>query len=402
MAIKDNMQRINTDELDIGMQVLELDRPWVESPFTVHGFKIKSPHELRALRECCKYVYIVAKPKADATGAKLQPRRKYKDKLTVQQAMPMAISAHRQARSVVKGYLKNLRLGQDFDVNGAKQAVKECVNSVIANRDAILWLTLLKNVDEYTAEHSLNVGLLSIVLGRAEGLAPSDLETVGLCGILHDMGKSEIPLDILNKEGAFSDREFEIMKSHTTKGYRILSKKADVTQAAAEVAYSHHERLNGRGYPRGLAADDISYFTRIVAIADTYDAITSKRVYSSARNAQDALAILIGAKGSHYDANLVDRFVASMGVYPAGSIAELSTKEIGIILPTAMDKQNTPRVLVVRDSNKEKCTERIIDLSEEPIDKKGKPIKVYHLLSDGIFGINLQKYHEKITKSGEL
>ena len=150
--------------------------------------------------------------------------------------------------------MKNVRLGKDFESSVAKKAVKQCVDSVIANQEAMLWLSLLKDADEYTARHSLNVGLLAIILGRAEGLEPTDLETLGLCGMLHDMGKSKIPLDILNKEGAFSGEEFDLVKAHTTHGFNILSEKADLIDEVANVAHSHHERLNGKGYPRALPA----------------------------------------------------------------------------------------------------------------------------------------------------
>ena len=215
--------------------------------------------------------------------------------------------------------------------------------------------------------------------------------------MLHDMGKSKIPLEILNKEGAFSDEEFDIMKTHTTWGYKILTEKPDVIAEVANVAHSHHERLNGRGYPRALPAEDISYFTRIVAIADTYDAITSKRVYSPAKTSLEALRILIGAKGSHYDPDMVDRFVECIGIYPAGSVAELSNGEVGIVLPSEQEQRQTPKVLVVRDSDKKPCSEKLVDLCEEQEDNKGRRLKINHLLSDDAFGIDLKKFHEQGT-----
>ena len=388
--------KINCEQLKIGMKVVELDRPWIESPFTVHGFLITTNDDIKKLQDCCQYVYVAIKNKAKVdTRGKTLKRQTYSNTQPFQQALPQAKSAHRQAKSVVKGFFKNLRLGQTFETSVAKKAVKQCVDSVIANQEAMIWLGLLKDVDEYTARHSLNVGLLSIVLGRAEGLSPADLETVGLCGMLHDMGKSKIPLEILNKEGAFSEEEFETMKTHTTLGYNILKEKSDVISEVANVAYSHHERLNGKGYPRALSADDISYFSRIVAIADAYDAITSKRVYSPSKTSLEGLKILIGAKGSHFDAKLVDRFVECIGIYPAGSIAELSNGEIAIILPSPREQRDIPKVLVVRSSDKKTCPEKTINLSEQPKGSAGELITIKHLLSDGAFGIDLSKYHQR-------
>lgn len=397
MASDSTAIRINCEHLTIGMKVVELDRPWVNSPFTVHGFRISSHSEIQKLQASCEYVYISApkaKPEDEASGQHLK-RQNYTNTQSFQQALPRAKSAHRQAKSVVKGFFKNLSLGQDFETSVAKKAVKQCVDSVIANQEAMLWLGLLKDVDEYTARHSLNVGLLSIILGRAEGLSPAELETVGLCGMMHDMGKSKIPLEILNKEGAFTDEEFEIMKTHTTLGYDILREKSDITDEVANVAHSHHERLNGRGYPRALPPEEITYFSRIVAIADAYDAMTSKRIYSSAITSLEGLRILIGAKGSHFDPALVDRFVECIGIYPAGSVAELSTGEIALVLPSPLEQRNSPNVLVIRDKDKNPCEERRINLDEHHEDNKGQRLKIKHLLSDDAFGIDLAKYHEQ-------
>jgi HD-GYP domain-containing protein (c-di-GMP phosphodiesterase class II) len=395
LSSNDQILRVSCGQLKIGMKVVELDRPWIESPFTVHGFTIATSEDIKKLQNSCRYVYIASKNKLSVdTGGKNLKRQTYRNTLSFEQALPQAKSTHRQAKSVVKGLFKNLRLGQSFETSVAKKAVKQCVASVIANQDAMLWLGLLKDVDEYTARHSLNVGLLSIILGRAEGLSPIELETVGLCGMLHDMGKAKIPLEILNKEGAFSHDEFEVMKTHTTWGYKILNQKSDIDDEIANVAHSHHERLNGRGYPRALPVEEITYFSRIVAIADTYDAITSKRIYSPAKTSLEALRILIGAKGSHYDAKLVDRFVECIGIYPAGSVAELSNGEVGIVLPVAYEQRATPKILVVRDKNKKLCSEKIIDLSHSTPDSKGGILRINHLLSDDAFGIDLKKYHE--------
>ena len=399
MAIRPSqIQRLNVADLRIGMSVVELDRPWLESPFTVHGFKIKTKQELQQLQNLCRYVYVVSKKSkpADPTGEQLR-RHKYRNTMTFEHALPQAKSAHRQAKSIIKGFFKTMRNGHSFDAAVAKRAVKQCVSSVIANQEAMVWLGLLKDVDEYTAEHSLNVAVYSITLGRAEGLSPADLETLGLCGLLHDMGKAKVPLDVLNKEGALSETEFDLLKKHTTYGYEMLMSKQDVPEIAADVAHTHHERLNGRGYPQKLHGNKISYFSRIVAIADAYDAITSTRVYSPAKTALEGLRILLGAQGSHFDAELVNKFINVMGIYPAGSVAELSTGEVGLIIPTPQANNDKPRVLIVRNTDKETCPKKVLDLSQNPKDLHGEVITVKHLLSNGAFGIDLAHYHDKIV-----
>ncbi|MCR8922997.1 HD-GYP domain-containing protein [Dasania sp. GY-MA-18] len=393
------IQRLNVADLKIGMSVVELDRPWLESPFTVHGFKIKTPRELKQLQTLCRYVYVInKKPKPVDPSGEQFVRHKYRNTLTFEHALPQAKSAHRQAKSIIKGFFNNMRAGRSFDATVAKKAVQQCVAAVIANQEAMIWLGLLKDVDEYTAEHSLNVAVYAITLGRAEGLSPADLETLGLCGLLHDIGKAKVPLGILNKEAALTDAEFILLKKHTSHGYEMLMSKHDVPEIAAEVAHSHHERINGRGYPQQLSGDKISYFSRIVAIADAYDAITSTRIYSPAKTALEGLRILLGAQGSHFDSKLVNKFINTLGIYPAGSVAELSTGEAALVLPTPQANNNKPRILIVRDRNKQPCAKRQLDLSQHPKDENGDIISIRHLLSNGSFGIDLAHYHDKITE----
>ena len=435
MSNHEGIQRIDCSHIALGMRVIELDRPWIESPFTIKGFLITTAREIAQLQRHCKYVYIAEVTTTDIVilpaidplaieAVKIEPEyhasipterpqqqisypsdhyqkplgeHSYTDSQSMAKALPEAMSVHSMATSTVKELMADMRLGKTFDTVAAKQVVKQCVDSVIANEKAMLWLSLLKNVDEYTAQHSVNVGLLSIVLGRAEGLSPAELETVGLCGMMHDIGKSIIPQEILNKSGAFSGDEFEIMKTHTTRGYNIITGNPDIETIVAEVAYSHHERLNGKGYPRKLPAENISFFTRIVAIADTYDAITSKRVYSPAKSALEALTVLIGAGGTHFDSELVQRFVECIGIYPVGAIAELSNREVAIVLPSSPEQQDRPRVLRVRDHNKKPCEELLLNLADEPKDQYGEVIRINHLLSEGLFDIELTNYHEQIT-----
>jgi putative nucleotidyltransferase with HDIG domain len=149
-----------------------------------------------------------------------------------------------------------------------------------------------KNADEYTAEHCLRVCVLSVSLGRLIGLAEYELEELGVCGFLHDVGKAKIPDSILNKPGRFTDEEFEIMKSHTVHGKNILISQKGVPASAIDAAHAHHERPDGLGYPRRLSSHQITQFSSIVSIVDAYDAITSKRVYKKARSSIEALRIM--------------------------------------------------------------------------------------------------------------
>lgn len=400
MTSKPPRIRISVKQLKLGMFVADLDRPWIETPFNIHGFRLKSEEHLRLIQQLCDFVYITVPQKKtiDTSGASLE-RVQHPSPINIDETLPQARATYNKAKDVVSNLLGSVRLGQSFETQTVKTLVTQCVESIIENPNAMLWLGLLRDVDEYTAEHSLNVGLLSIIIGRAEGLSKEDLETIGLCGMLHDMGKAKVPLEVLNKPGALTDKEFALMKAHTTLGFKMLQVKSDLPAIVAHVAHGHHERLNGKGYPKQLNANDIPYFYRIVAIADTYDAITSARCYSSAKSSLEGLQILMGVQTTHFDQNLVQQLVSCIGIYPAGSIAELSTGEVGVVLPSPGVQNDTPRVLVVRDQDKNPCKERMLDLSKKPKDDNDNIITIRNLLSDGLFDIHLTSYVEKGTET---
>ncbi len=393
-------EKVSTDQLTIGMYVDELDRPWLETPFLFQGFLINSQEEIDQLQQFCKFVYIdVAQTtvsytaKDGSTKQKVEQRKVFK--VSFEKEFKVAASNYDFAKKSIDNALNGLRLSQDINVQELKVAVKNCVTSVINNPNAMMWLTQIKNKDDYTAEHSLRVGILSIALGRELDMMESELENIGLAGMLHDIGKINIPIDVLNKEGSLSKEEYDLIKTHTTHGRQLLMSKSDAPAVAVDVAYNHHEHINGKGYPRGITAEKIPYFAKVVGVVDAFDAITSDRVYSTARSTLEALRILYDCKGSQFDADIVKAFIQLIGIYPPGHIVELTNGEAGIILSCQPNNKLRPKVIIVRDEQKRLCVERVIDLSLDQKDKNGKPLRVKEVYTDGQFGICLREYKEK-------
>ncbi|MBT8150634.1 MAG: HD-GYP domain-containing protein [Gammaproteobacteria bacterium] len=390
--------RIPVDELKLGMFVKELDCPWIDSPFLVHGFVVREQKQLDQLRALCKHVYIDIT--RDSLSA-LQKRASKPAQTTEYQTSTSFINnladsqkIHRKAKAVVANMFEDFRNGKLFEPAAMRTAVSNCVDNIIANPDSMLWLTMIKNKDEYTAEHSLNVALLSITLGRAEGLSVEQLNELGLCAMLHDVGKVKIPHEILNKEGSLEAAQFDVMKMHTVHGKKLLLSQKNLPSAAADIALSHHEKVDGTGYPRGLTAEEIPYLVKIVAIADAYDAMTSGRVYSVAKPAAEALKLLLRSKNQHHDERLLNRFIDCIGVYPIGSIAELNSGEIGIVLPSESEDNLQPVVLVVRDANKQPCKNRYIDLREAMRPDNGRRYMIRTLHPDPSYGIDLASFND--------
>ncbi|WP_439858630.1 HD-GYP domain-containing protein [Pseudomonas sp. MBLB4136] len=392
---------VAVDDLSIGMYVAKLDRPWTETPFLFQGFLIREQQELHLLREHCQSVWVDAK---QSTGASVQQLGQPADRATREAAiakvkfdnrMQQALPIWQAARESSLRILNAVKFGQSLDVTTVKEVVKECVDHILESPSAMLWLARIKDSDEYTAEHCLRVGILSIALGRELGLMPLELEQVGICGMLHDVGKLKVPDEILNKPGRLTEDEFNVMKLHSIEGRKLLLANGQVPAAAVDVAYSHHERMDGGGYPRGLKANQIPYFAKIIAVVDAYDAINSDRVYSKGRSTMEALRILFDEASTQFDEEVVLAFIRMIGIFPPGEIVELTNGEIAIITACSADHKLKPRLLLVLDSDKKPCKPKIIDLIKNPTDQNGLPYRVGEVHPTGAFGIDIEVYRRE-------
>ena len=329
------------------MFVCDLDRPWIDSPFLLQGFLLETPGDIKTVREVCDYVYV--DPAKGTNKDKPSNRREYTTSIEFEDEIENASQSYGRAHSLVKSTMDDIRFGNTINVEATKEVVSECVDSIVRNPNAMLLLTQLKNKDEYTSQHSLHVCILAVMLGRCLGLSVSKLEELGVCGLLHDMGKMKVPNEILNKEGHLNSDESAIMKRHTSFGMEVLMSARGIVLSAVDVAHSHHERLDGKGYPRGLTSDGITEFSRKVAIVDTYDAITSDRVYQKGRSHLKAINILAKCRDTHFDAGLVKKFVECIGIYPLGSLVELNSGEVGIVTEVTPKTRAAPKLLMIMD-----------------------------------------------------
>jgi len=397
-------EKIAVHELKVGMYVVELDRPWVETPFLFQGFLIHHEDEIDQLCNYCDHVVIDVtqmevkhqdKPKKPA---QVSNKRIYK--VSAERELPIAITYYDKAKKSVDNVLAALRLSQDINTQEVKVVVRGCVKSILKNPNAMMWLSQIKNKDDYTAEHSLRVSILAVALGRELDLLEKELEDLGIAAMLHDVGKVKIPIDVLNKDGALSHEEYELIKTHATEGRKLLMSKADVPPVTVDVAYCHHEHVDGNGYPRGITAEKIPYFAKIVSVVDAFDAITSDRVYSNARSTLEAMRALYDCKGHHFDDDIVRAFIRLIGIYPPGHIVELTNGEAGIILSCSPSNKLRPKVIIVRNKEKKLCGERIVDLCKDIKDEDGKPLRVKEVYTDGQFGIKLQEYKDQGLKFG--
>jgi putative nucleotidyltransferase with HDIG domain len=384
------------------MFVSKLDRDWQETPFLMQGFMIESLDDIDTVAEYSQYVWIDAvkqewiPPEMRGVAGPAIPKVKsYVNKVDAQKEHRAAMGVYREARQLTKTLLDDVRLGGAINTEHAKSTVKDCVHSILRNPDALLWMARMRTESEYTAEHCLNVCILSIAFGRHLGMSEPELEKLGLCGLLHDVGKMRVPTQVLNKVEPLTEKEFNMIKAHTVHGRNLLMSSPGVPNIAVDVAYSHHERIDGEGYPRKMKASGISDFARIVAIVDAYDAMTADRCYSRAIPSTDALKRIFQDRGTQFDERLALEFIKSVGLYPPGSIVELVNGLVGIVLETNTRYRHLPKIIAVRDLNQPLEKERIIALGEIEQKTLDKGHLIKRALCDGSHGIFIREYREK-------
>lgn len=402
-----NKMKVSVTDLKLGMYVCELDRSWLESPFAFQGFPLRTEADVAAVRRTCAYVYIdldlstphaLGGAAAPPPAARARPQGKpapetsagaevisYRPKPSpvawfrralagtkaeprlpaeIVHSLEVAQRSFDTTARMVYGVLEEVRWGGGVDVSAAKESVSSCIEQITHNPDAMLLLGSIRSKDVYTAQHSLNCSIQAMILGHRLGMSRITLKDLGLSALLHDVGKLRAPPEILNKPGRLTPDEYRIMQRHPEQGRDILLACDGISRSALDVAYCHHERLDGSGYPRGLTDPEISQFAKIVAVADTYDAITSDRTYDEGRTSIEAVKILRAASGNLYDAHLVSEFVEAIGIFPPGSTVQLNNGQYGIVVRSNLAYEFRPAVLVLKDARQENITPYYVDLSD--------------------------------------
>jgi putative nucleotidyltransferase with HDIG domain len=237
------------------------------------------------------------------------------------------------------------------DPNASRGIVDSLAEAVAQNRTALLALTALKDYDNYTFTHMVNVSILTMGQARGLGIEGALLREFGLSALMHDIGKVKTPTEVLNKPDKLDDREFEIMKRHTVDGAEILRRTPEMPALTPIVAFEHHLRLDGTGYPNGVVRGQLNLATMLCGVADVYDAMRSQRHYQEAFPTDRILAVLQRNDGTQFDQNLVRRFAQLVGIYPAGNLVRLSTGEIAVVLKTYAPDPYRPRVRVLRGTD---------------------------------------------------
>jgi HD-GYP domain-containing protein (c-di-GMP phosphodiesterase class II) len=348
------LRKISSAHLRVGMFVHEVPGSWLAHPFWRGAFKLTDDKQLLQLRQAVAHVVIdtakgldievaqVPEPadvapesvadsgvetKSGARPMAGQPATGFQDE--VRRASKIVA----QARPAMKNLFRDVRLGKAIDAEHCLPLVSDIADSVERNPGAIVSLARLKTSDDYTFMHSVAVCALMVSLGKQLGLGEADCREAGLAGLVHDLGKAMMPLEVLNKPGALTAEEYAIMKSHPEAGHRMLLEGKGVGPVPLDVCLHHHEKVNGKGYPHGLQGGEISLFAKMGAVCDVYDAITSNRPYKAGWDPAESITKMVQwTKEGHFDEKVLQAFVKSVGIYPVGSLVKLRSGRLAIVV----------------------------------------------------------------------
>jgi len=413
--------KVSTRDLDIGMYVSALDRPWLGTPFVTQGFFIKSAEDIERLCQYCSWVLIdsrrsikptisrtrrVATHIREARTESFSRERKrvpvekifkgrkierYRDDASWEEEHVRAGEALDSLVQDIDNIFDEVNHGEKLNVIRLRKSVEPVVDSISRNPDAAMWLARMKQHDRYTYKHSLGASIWAVALGRQIGLSRHDLRSLSMGCMLMDVGKLRIDPRLLQTDHELSKEDMAELASHVGHGLEIVQDSGILNQDVLDIVAHHHERYDGSGYPDGLRRDQIPAFARIAGIVDTYDAMTSNRSYAPAVSPSDAIKMLYRTRDTEFQAELVEAFIQAIGIYPAGTLVELSSGEVGVVVAEYRTRRLRPKVMVLLDAQeRELRTTRIVDLQEEAANGTSS-LSIKCSLEPDAYGIDLSR-----------
>lgn len=384
-------KKLRPGELKKGMYVSRLDRPWEETPFLFQGIRIQGQEDIETLQAYCEHVYIdpekaeYAIDESDTAHWTPDPGdetisdlklTQYSSQTSLEEELPRARQHREQLIESVHDFMQSVRDGKKIDIQNIETGLRRVEESILNNPSAFMLLRLLKEKDNYTYEHCVDVSALSIIIGRKLGLPRDILDRLALGAVLFDVGKMNISSDILNKNAKLTDEEYTIIQTHVNEGIKIVSDIEDVHKSVLDIVATHHERYDGSGYPNRLKGKNIPILGRIVGVADCYDAMTSRRSYSKALPSDQVIREIYKWRDTLFQDEIIEYFIQAIGIYPVGSIVEMSNGEIALVVAQNDLRRLRPKIMTLLDENKRHVfTNKIRDLYYDTT-HDGKPLDI--------------------------
>ena len=366
-------RQVQVHELRIGMFVSRLDRPWTDTPFPLQGFLILNTTQLERLAEYCESVWIdVQKSSAAEPRMELQTLSPganpvvatrlreggwagavaYPQQATIEEEIPFATAAMENVSARATEILDTLRSGGSVSRDQIAAAVQPVVASLVRNPDAFFWLETLRKRDDYAYGHAINCCALAAAFGRYLGFPEMVLHDLATGGMLLDIGMTRVPAELLQREGPLTEAEMQVVRRHVEEGLKLYDEAGLGNEDVRTMLRTHHERYDASGYPAGVPIKQIPLLGRIAGIVDSFDALTSARPHRPALARAAALQLLYRERGQLYQPELVEQFVQCLGVYPVGTLVELNTGEVGIVMGQNPARRLRPKLMLLTSPDK--------------------------------------------------
>jgi len=369
--------KIKIDGLLKGMYVSKIDRSWMDVPISLEGILVNTNEEIDLIRQHCEFVYVDTSKgrspspmywvvESDADDDRHEPidlgnnefsllrKESYSVSSSLGDETKVAKDLYKSLQKQINSAIKSLNFQDEVDIDTVHDVAVSAVDSVIRHPDALRLVLELKESNKSSYNRALGTSVWCAQIGRSLGLEKYQIEELAMGGLLLDIGKTKIPATIINKSTVLTPQEIKLFRDHVNQSVSLLIKSKEIPHSVMRMVATHHERFNGSGYPMGLKDADIPVYGKIAALADSFDAMTHYRPYTSgSHSAHEAISDIYRLKGKYYNPDLVDIFIHTIGVYPAGSIVELNTGEIAVVFSINSKKKLKPIVMIITDKNKE-------------------------------------------------
>jgi len=412
-------QKIFVHDLEIGMFVSDLDRPWHQTPFPIQGFHIRSQDDIRALTSHCKWVSVDvaesraadvhAKGQGEAAGRRTASKNKrqvlklpplnvrepvfHPRVTTLRKELKLSRKLMVDAESSLQRLFESVRNNQSPDLADVAQVTRNMVSSVIRNPDAVLWLSRTRQYDDFTYQHALNTAVWALICGRELGLNEGLLNHLGMGCLLSQVGKLTLPQAMLDNEGRLSAEDYAIYRTYVEKGVKSLE-DSGLSRAVLSIVQGHRERHNGSGFPEGHRGDRIPLLAKVAGLAEYFESLVGPRNQAEAWTPARAVSLMYDLRNIEFQEDLVERFISAIGVYPTGSLVELSDGQRGVVVSHSPERRLWPKVMVMTDrAHKPLKSARIIDIARLNEGKSPQQmLSILECLPSGTVGLHPEHY----------
>lgn len=410
----EDLEKVYCSELKVGMFVQELDRPWLETSFMFQGFCIRTGNEIEELQKYCNYVFINKSCESSdsntthhlvrnnqendlqikAIAGRASQIGRYADTVVVEKELKTAKKIYEESNAAVEEIFNTANSNGTLNLSDAAVATSGVVDSVMRNPDAFMLLIRLRQKASYSYMHAINCCALAATFCRHLGFGKPEILEVSLGALLLDIGITRVPDSLISIHGKLNPALMKLVRHHVQFGTEILDSTPNIPKTVKEMVHTHHERVNGEGYPYALKGDAIPVSGRIASIIDCYDAMISNRPYRKGMPPSSAIRTLYAWRGIDFNEDLVEQFIQCIGAYPTGSLVELSSGQVGIVLSQNRVRRLYPKILLILSADKKRYQRpTTMDMWEYAQQSRNGALEINRVIDADELGIDPADYY---------